>query len=44
MGPPLSVEIAGLSIKVLGVEDRRLSRLLIIKLPPKDEDGEKEDE
>ena len=43
-GEQPQVEIAGLSIKVLGVEDRRLSRLLIIKLPPKDEDGEKEDE
>lgn len=38
------VGVAGLSIKVLGVEDRRLSRLLIIKLPPKDEDESEEDE
>ena len=38
------MEVAGLSIKVLEVEDRRLYRLLIIKLPPIDEDGEKEDE
>lgn len=43
-GEQPQVEVAGLSIKVLGVEDRRLSRLLIIKLPPKDEDESEEDE
>lgn len=42
-GEQPQVEVAGLSIKVLGVEDRRLSRLLIVKLPPKaDEDEEDE--
>ena len=43
-GEQPQVEVAGLSIKVLGVEDRRLSRLLIIKLPHKDEDEGEEDE
>ena len=43
-GEQPQVEVAGLSIKVLEVEDRRLYRLLIIKLPPIDEDGGKEDE
>ncbi len=43
-GEQPQVEVAGLSIKVLGVEDRRLSRLLIVKLPPAAENKGKEDE
>lgn len=43
-GEQPQVEVAGLSIKVLGVEDRRLSRLLIIKLPPVEKDDGEEDE
>jgi len=37
------VEVAGLHIKVLGVEDRRLSRLLIVKLPPENKDDEEDE-
>lgn len=42
-GEQPQVEVAGLSIKVLGVEDRRLSRLLIAKLPQKDGENEEDE-
>lgn len=42
-GEQPQVEIAGLSIKVLRVEDRRLSRLLIVKLPPKNDEDEEDE-
>lgn len=43
-GEQPQVQVAGLDIKVLEVEDRRLSRLLIVKEPVNaaDEDGEEE--
>ncbi len=37
------VEVAGLAITVLEVEDQRLSRLLIVKLPPARESGDAEE-
>ena len=36
------VRVAGLCVKVLEVEDRRLSRLLVVKEPPEPEAGNKE--
>lgn len=43
-GEQPQVQVAGLNIKVLEVEDRRLSRLLIVKEPkPEDKEEEQED-
>lgn len=42
-GEQPQVEVEGLSIRVLGVEDRRLSKLLIVKLPPSEDESEEDE-